>query len=146
MPWYYNFIKRWPELHNVKPQSLSELRARATPKDSIDNYYAELDGILTLYNLKDKPHCIYNVDEKAVTYERCWKSSYYSAPKGSKTQTVTSERGQNVTTIGCGNAAGVSIPPYLVFPDKKMLPELLKDATPGCDGSVSSTRERVFEY
>lgn len=138
MPWYYNFMKRWPELHNVKPQSLSELRARAASKDSIDNYYTELDRILTLYNLKDKPHCIYNVDEKAVMIG-AGKVPNIVAPKGSKAQTVTSERGQNVTAIGCGNAAGASIPPYLVFPDKRMLPELLKDATPGCDGSVSST-------
>ena len=123
MPWYYNFMKRWPELHNVKPQSLSELRARAASKDSIDNYYTELDRILTLYNLKDKPHCIYNVDEKDVMIG-AGKVPYIVAPKGSKAQTVTSERGQNVTAIGCGNAAGASIPPYLVFPGKRMLPEL----------------------
>ena len=135
MPWYYNFMKRWPELHNVKSQSLSELRARAASKDSIDNYYIELDRILTLYNLKDKPHCIHNVDEKAVMIG-AGKVPYIVAPKA---QTVTSERGQNVTAVGCGNAAGASIPPYLVFPGKRMLPELLKDATPGCDGSVSST-------
>ena len=61
------------------------------------------------------------------------------APKGCKAQTVTSERGQNVTVIGCGNAWGASIPPYLISPGKRMLPELLKDATPSCDGAVSIT-------
>jgi hypothetical protein len=29
MKLYYNFIKRWPELHAVKPSSLSELRAKS---------------------------------------------------------------------------------------------------------------------
>ena len=138
MPWYYNFIKRWPELHSVKPQSLSELRARAASKDNIDTYYEELDRILTLYKLKDKPYCIYNVDEKCVMIG-AGKIPNIVAPKGCKAQTVTSERGQNVTVIGCGNAGGASIPPYLIFPGKRMLPELLKDATPGCDGAVSIT-------
>ena len=138
MPWYYNFIKRWPELHSVKPQSLSELRARAASKDNIDTYFVELNRILTLYNLKDKPYCIYNVDEKCVMIG-AGKIPNIVAPKGCKAQTVTSERGQNVTVIGCGNAGGASIPPYLIFPGKRMLPELLKDATLGCDGAVSIT-------
>ena len=98
MPWYYNFVKRWPELHSVKPQSLSELRARAASKDNIDTYYEELDRILTLYKLKDKPYCIYNVDEKCVIIG-AGKIPNIVAPKGCKAQTVTSERGQNVTVM-----------------------------------------------
>ncbi len=131
-------MKRWPELRSVKPQGLSELRARASSKECSDNYYTELDRILTLYNLKDKPHCIYNIDEKAVM-TGAGKIHNIVAPKGYKAQAVTSERGQNVTVIGCGNAAGASIPPYLVFPGKRMQPDLLKGATAGCDGSVSIT-------
>ena len=138
MPWYYNFMKRWPDLDSVKPKSLSELRARAASKDSIDTYYAELDRILTDYNLKDKPECIYSVDEICVK-TGVGKVVNTVAPKGSKAQTVTSERGESVTVIGCGNAGGASIPPYLVFPGKVMFPELLKGATPGCDGTVGLT-------
>ena len=29
MKWYYNFMRRWPELHAVKPSGLSELLAEA---------------------------------------------------------------------------------------------------------------------
>lgn len=29
MMWYYNFMRRWPELHDVKPSGLSELRAKS---------------------------------------------------------------------------------------------------------------------
>lgn len=52
MKWYYNFIKRWPELHAVKPSGLSELRAKAASPECIDKYLAELDTILTKYDLK----------------------------------------------------------------------------------------------
>ena len=46
-------MKRWPKLHSVKLARLSELRAKSASKACIDNYYAKLDRILTLYDLKD---------------------------------------------------------------------------------------------
>ena len=64
--WYYHFLKRWPELHAIKPSSLSELRAKAASTECVSNYFTELDKILTKYNLKDKPQNIYNVDEKGI--------------------------------------------------------------------------------
>lgn len=54
-------------------------------------------------------------------------------------QVVTPERSQNVTVFGAGNAAGTQIPPYFVFPGKRMLPKLLEGATTGSDGTVSDT-------
>jgi hypothetical protein len=66
MKWYYNFIKCWPELHAVKPSGLSELRAKAASPECTDKYFAELDSILTKYDLKEKPHLVYNVDEKGI--------------------------------------------------------------------------------
>ena len=51
-------------------------------------------------------------------------------------QVVTPERSQTVTVLGCRNAAGSNIPPYLVSPGKRMLPELMNGAIPGCDGTV----------
>ena len=62
--WYYHFLKRWPELHAIKPSSLSELRAKAASQECVSNYFTELETILTKYNLKDKPGFIFNVDEK----------------------------------------------------------------------------------
>jgi hypothetical protein len=47
----------------VKPSGLSELRAKAASPECTDKYFAELDSILTKYDLKEKPHLVYNVDE-----------------------------------------------------------------------------------
>ena len=66
MQWFYSVMSRWPELHVVKPSSLSEQRARCASEESITKYFEELDRILTKYNLKDKPHVIYNIDEKGI--------------------------------------------------------------------------------
>ena len=136
--WYYNFLKRWPELHTVKPSGLSQLRAKAASPECIDNYFKELDKILTKYDIKDEPSMIYNVDEKGIMTGGS-KPPNIVAAKGKVAQVVTSERSQTVTVLGCGNAMGTAIPPFFVFPGKRMLPSLLEGSTPGCDGTVSDT-------
>jgi hypothetical protein len=42
MKWYYNFIKRWPELHAVKPSGLSELRAKAASSEPTELNFTKL--------------------------------------------------------------------------------------------------------
>ncbi|KAJ8303400.1 LOW QUALITY PROTEIN: hypothetical protein KUTeg_019796 [Tegillarca granosa] len=132
MKWFYNFIRRWPEIHIRKPSSLSELRAKSASPECINNYFTELDKILTKYDFKDKPHLIYNVDEKGIN-TGVTKPPNFVTSKEKVAQVVTSERSQTITVLGCGNAAGANIPPFLVFPGKRMLPELLTGASPGCD-------------
>ena len=56
-----------------------------------------------------------------------------------KDQILSPERGQNVSVIGCGSAAGISIPPFIIFTGKRMIPELLTGATTGNDGYVSTS-------
>jgi len=108
MKWYYNFIKRWPELHAVKPSGLSELRAKAASPECIDKYFAELDTILTKYDLKEKP-LVYNVDEKGINTGG-GKPPHIVTAKGKIVQVVAPERSQNITVLGCGNADGANIP------------------------------------
>ena len=58
--WFYNFLKRWPNLKVVKPQKLSIARAKSASRDTLNNYYKELGTILTNNGLRDKPQ---NIDE-----------------------------------------------------------------------------------
>ncbi|XP_053374904.1 uncharacterized protein LOC128547163 [Mercenaria mercenaria] len=41
--------------------------------------------------------------------------------------------------IGCGSASGVSIPPFFVFPGKRMNSDLLNGASPGASGTMSES-------
>jgi hypothetical protein len=41
--------------------------------------------------------------------------------------------------FGCGNAAGNSIPPYFVYPGKKMQSRWMDGSTPGAVGTVSDS-------
>ena len=86
-------------------------------------YFEELDRILTKYNLKDKPHAIYNIDEKGINTE--YKPPNVVAGRGYQPQTVNSERSKTVTLIGAGNALECQIPSYFVFPGQRFVPELL---------------------
>ena len=62
--WFRGFIKRWPELRVLKSQGLEITRAKCVSVANIDKYFKELDNVLTKYGLKDKPHLIFNVDDK----------------------------------------------------------------------------------
>ena len=137
MQWFYNFMNRWPELHVAKPSSLSEQRARCASEDSINNYFSELDHILTKYHLKDKPQSIYNIDEKGINTET--RPPNVVAGKNYQPQMVMAERSKLVTVIGAGNALGSAIPPFFIFPGQRMLPELMEGKTVGASGTVTAS-------
>lgn len=93
--------------------------------------------MLTKYSLKDKPHLIFNVDEKGIT--QCHTPPSVVAGKDFHPPAVTSGRSSTTTIIGCGSASGMAVPPYFVFPVKKLRPDLLNGATPEADGTVTET-------
>ena len=133
--WFYNLLSRWPEMKVCKPRSLSELRAKTTSQESINTYFTELGRIMDKYNLKDKPACIYNVDEKGITQN-------YSPPQvvsgvDTKPSVISSEKSSTVTVLGCGNALGHQIPPFFVFPGVSWRQELMEGATPGANFEMS---------
>ena len=135
--WYEGFMSRWPELKLVKPRALELQRAKAGNKETVSSYFTELNEILTKYDLKDKPHLIFNVDEKGVQQNHTPPSVV--AGKDACAQAVTSQKSSTTTIIGCGSASGVAIPPYFVFAGARMRQELLAGKSAGADGTVSES-------
>ena len=82
--WFYDLLKRWPDLKIVKPQTLSLARAKCAAKETLANYFRELGTLLTTYNLKDHPERIINIDETGISTE-------HSPPilEGAKTQLLS---------------------------------------------------------
>lgn len=97
----------------------------------------------------DKPHCIFNIDEKSLSSEHKHpppRKSFFG--KTYKAQAVTSGKSKTVTLIGCGNALGQQVPPFFVFPGKQMVDSLLDGASPGAVGVMSDSgwsNSEVFE-
>lgn len=131
------FDLSWTDLKLSKPRALDLSRVKSASQDKIDNYFVELERVVNEYGLRDKPHCIYNIDEKGVNFQ-------HSPPKVvsdsvSKPPAITSDRSNTITIIGAGNARGTQIPPFLVFPGALMRQELLEGCTDGSDGTVSAS-------
>ena len=130
--WFVKFAGRWPEIRVVK---LEIQRAKCTSDEVVENHSAKMGKILIKYNLKDKPHLIFNVDEKGVTQDH--KPPSIVAGTDYHPSAVTAGRSKTTTILGCGSAGGVAIPLFFVFAGKHMLPELMKCATVGAAGTAS---------
>lgn len=55
-------MRKRPELHDVKPSGLLELRAKTASPKCISKYLKELIAITEKHELADKPKLIFNVD------------------------------------------------------------------------------------
>ena len=135
--WFYGFTKRKSDLKTVKPQKLSIPRAKSASRETLDNYYKELEVVLSVNNIKDKPWKIFNIDETGVNTEH--SPPKIVCKKDTVPQNITSSRSATVTVIAAGNAAGQSIPPYYVFPGVRWNEDFLKGSPTGSAGEMSKT-------
>ena len=133
--WFYDFLKRWPDLNIVKPQKLAMARAKCASKENLDDYFRELGTFLNNNDLHNHPERIYNVDESGVSTEH--SPPKIVCAKEAAAQSVTSPKTYNVTISGGGSALGNHIPPYYVFQSKRWSNELLDGAAAGSDGEMS---------
>ena len=111
MKWMRGFLKRWPELKVLKRRGLEHLRA----KETVAEYFINLKDRSTLikHDLLNKPHLIYNVDEKGISVDH--KPPHIVTSSEFCPQAIISGRGKTTTIIGGGSASGVAIPPFLYF-------------------------------
>ena len=107
--------------------------AKCTTADVGDSYFKGLNQTMTKYNLLDKSHLIFNVDEKGATQNL--SPSRVVAGADFHPNYVISGKSQT-TILGCGSAAGLDIPPFYVFAGKRLIPDFLKGATPGVDARM----------
>jgi len=113
MKWLRGFLKRWPELKVLKPKGLEYARAKMASQPIVTSYFANLKSSLQQHDLLDKPHLIFNLDEKGLTTEH--KPPHIVASSHDCPLAVTSGKGQTVTLIGCGSASGTAIHPSSFF-------------------------------
>lgn len=77
--------------------------------------------------------CIYNCDETGISIVH--KPGKVIAELGRRNvYAITSaERGKTHTVLSCVSASGYSVPPMIVYPRKKKVPEMFRDgAVPNC--------------
>ncbi|XP_060556927.1 uncharacterized protein LOC132717474 [Ruditapes philippinarum] len=134
--WMDGFRKRWPEVKVSNPRSIEHVRAKMTSEATVNAYFSNLLTTLTKNDLLDKPHRIFNVDEKGISLNH---KPPHIVSCSTGPPAVTTGKSKTITILGCGSAGGIAIPPYFVFPGKRMLPELLEGSSPGASGTVSDS-------
>lgn len=121
--WLKLFLSRHPDVSRRRAQQMNMARAQKMNKPIVDDYFHKLGETIKKLKLFDKPGNIYNMDEKGCRLT-IHKQQIVLAKKGAKRVHLTApEHGENVSIVGCGNALGQSVPPFVLFKGKRFKPE-----------------------
>lgn len=110
---------------------LSYSRAMNANQSTVDDFFEKLGGIYGRLNMISKPMQIYNADETGICVVH--KPGNVITEVGKKHFSITSgEKGKTHTVMCCISANGVALPPLMIYPQKREMPEKLKEgAVPG---------------
>ncbi|KAK9679761.1 DDE superfamily endonuclease [Popillia japonica] len=133
--WLKLFFRRHPDVARRKAQHMNPARAQKMNRFIVNDYFSKLKDIFIKLELFDKPGNVYNMDEKGCRLT-IHKQQTVLARKGAKRVHLTApehapEHGENVTIVGCGNALGQAIPPFILFKGKRLTPEWTDHLPPG---------------
>ena len=108
-------------------------------KTEVAKYFNMLGGILDREGLHQCPHKIYNVDETGLPMIN--RPGIVLAQKGERSvvSITDTERGENVTVVGCCNATGQYIPPYVIMKGKRMKEDFKDGLPPASELAMSDT-------
>lgn len=136
--WYAGFIKRHPRLSLRTPQQFSTYRIKGFTRITSDYFFELYDEVLAKYKFVAAD--IYNMDETGFTNVPA-KVQKVVAQKGSKHVgvAVAQERGSLVTLALAINACGQYMPPFFIFPQKKMSAIFLERAAPSSEGVANGS-------
>ena len=136
--WYEGFLKRHPQLSLRKPEALSYARAKNANAKVIEDFFAKLAAIYVRLNILTKPMLIFNADETGISKVHKPRMKIIAGRGQKCVWSLTSgERGRTHTVLICGSAAGLVLPPLVIFPRVRMNEGLKVGAPPGTQFATS---------
>lgn len=136
--WFRRFLERQPHLCLRKGDPTANVRMNAMANtEALDNYFRLLQEVMEDNELMDKPGQIYNVDESGMPLDH--RPPHVLTTKGEKkVRYRTSGNKSQITVIGCVNAAGQAIPPFVIFDAKSLNMEWTEGEVPGTTYGLSN--------
>lgn len=119
--WFINFRKRH-KLSIKKPQSVEIARKKMLDPFIIQDYFKLLKGVLDDLGLHDKPNQIFNLDESSFCVDPS-KTKVVGKIGVPSTRTVSGPGRENTTALFACSAAGLKLPPLLIFKGKSVWSE-----------------------
>ncbi|XP_012944713.1 uncharacterized protein LOC101864422 isoform X1 [Aplysia californica] len=129
--WVYRFLERHSELSLRTPMSLAKERALVTPPN-VERWFHDLKTHVDALDptLLCDPTRIFNADESGFSFDP--KSRKVIAFKGAKTvyTALSANSKTQVTVLASVNAAGLYLPPLLIYPYKRIPGKNLLESFP----------------
>ena len=119
--WWESFRHRHPNLTLRSTVPLSVARAKASDPEMLSRYFDLLEQTIQENGLTGKPGQILNMDESGMPLDA--KSPKVVATKGSSVSAVGSGDKTQITVVACISAAGLCMPPMVVWDRKTLSPE-----------------------
>lgn len=125
--WFEGFKARHPNLTVRMPQPLSYCRALCSNKETISDFFGKLGALYGKLNLMAKPMQVYNADETGVTIVHKPGKVIAELGRHNVYSVTSAERGKTHTILSCVSASGFVLPPCMIFPRKRIVPDVLRE-------------------
>ena len=137
--WMDGFLHRHPRLTLRTPQALSYNRAFNATKEVIDDYFGKLGAICARLNILSKPMQIYNIDEVGVSIVHKPGKVITELGRRCVWSVTSAEKGKNHTILACVSASGFVLPPFMIYPRKRVTENIKENAFPGTNFNCSDS-------
>ena len=128
--WWDGFCKRHPNLTLRAAPCLSQIRYLSSHPSILEQYFDVLEKTFTEYDLMQKPHMIFNIDETGVPFDPCPLRCVFETGDRKPAVLSSGNKGQ-FTVVGCVNATGFCLPPMVIIDRKRLNPAITKGEVPG---------------